>query len=126
MGDHVSCLWKCRGDGNAGRDAGQHLLHLYVDLPCICRLLSGYADLAVFYHSDQNEVDGLCLCCFNAVGSGTEYLAAQDRDGNVAFEFCDLLFVNKGSAPLFTKGGASQAGVSPGGKAAAEYGDHKA
>ena len=30
--------------------------------PRICDVLSGYADYAVFYHSDQDEVDGRYLC----------------------------------------------------------------
>ena len=40
----------------------QHILYQYDNFPRICDVLSGYADYAVFYHSDQDEVDGRYLC----------------------------------------------------------------
>ena len=56
----VCDLW-CEYTDFHGRQL-QHILYQYDNFPRICDVLSGYADYAVFYHSDQDEVDGRYLC----------------------------------------------------------------
>ena len=39
-----------------------YILYQFVNLPCICTLLSGYAGSAYVYHSGEDEMDGNFLC----------------------------------------------------------------
>ncbi len=46
---------------------GQMISTSYINIPCICDLISGYAGVTVLYHSDKNEMDGSRICCYHGI-----------------------------------------------------------
>ena len=59
-------------------------------------MLSEYAGDAVFYYSDQNEMDGVRISGVGDLQYDNVRLAGQDRDHYVAAKLCHFLFLDKG------------------------------
>ena len=82
----------------------QYKLYYNVDLPCVCRYVSGYGNIAVFYPADQNEVDGACVCGNGAVLFCYGRHRYESGGRRVAFELYYFFLVQQECKTLYTEG----------------------